>query len=138
MEALAVSSSSTEFELRKKVIGISGIMEITGVYQPVTRAQFRPDAGERVGVPQYHLGQGATVSVFADVPKDNMYASYVRIAVSNEWMTGYLGGVFRPDQYITLQEAARGVLALLGYTSEDFTGDQMGGRMSLFEYLDLK
>ena len=40
LEALAASSSSTEFELRKKVIGISGIMDITGIYQPVTRAQF--------------------------------------------------------------------------------------------------
>ena len=136
LEALAASSSSTEFELRKKVIGISGIMEITGVYQPVTRAQF---AQMLVNASEYRniTSDRSTVSVFADVPKDNMYASYVRIAVSNEWMTGYLGGVFRPDQYITLQEAARGVLALLGYTSEDFTGDQMGGRMSLFEYLDL-
>ncbi len=130
LEALAASSSSTEFELRKKVIGISGIMEITGVYQPVTRAQF---AQMLVNASEYRniTSDRSTVSVFADVPKDNMYA------VSNEWMTGYLGGVFRPDQYITLQEAARGVLALLGYTSEDFTGDQMGGRMSLFEYLDL-
>ena len=66
-----------------------------------------------------------------------MYASYIRVAATKEWMTGYLGGVFRPDQYVTLQEAARGVLALLGYTSEDFTGDQIGGRMSMFEYLDL-
>ena len=40
MEVSAASSSSTEFELRKKVIGISGIMDITGIYQPVTRAQF--------------------------------------------------------------------------------------------------
>ena len=136
LEAMAASSSSTEFELRKKVIGISGIMEITGVYQPVTRAQF---AQMLVNASEYRniTSDRSTVSVFADVPKDNMYASYVRIAVSNEWMTGYLGGVFRPDQYITLQEAARGVLALLGYTGEDFTGDQMGGRMSLFEYLDL-
>ena len=135
-EALAASSSSTEFELRKKVIGISGIMDLTGVYQPVTRAQF---AQMLVNASQYRntTSDRSTVSVFADVPKDNMYASYIRTAVSNEWMTGYLGGVFRPDQYVTLQEAARGVLALLGYTSEDFSGDQIGGRMSMFEYLDL-
>ena len=136
LETEAASSSSTEFELRKKVIGISGIMDITGVYQPVTRAQF---AQMLVNASQYRntTSDRSTVSVFSDVPKDNMYASYVRIAASNEWMTGYLGGVFRPDQYVTLQEAARGVLALLGYTSSDFTGDQIGGRMSMFEYLDL-
>ena len=136
LEAEAASSSSTEFELRKKVIGISGIMDLTGIYQPVTRAQF---AQMLVNASEYRniTSDRSTVSVFADVPKDNMYASYVRIAASNEWMVGYLGGVFRPDQYVTLQEAARGVLALLGYTSEDFTGDQIGGRMSMFEYLDL-
>ena len=136
MEVSAASSSSTEFELRKKVIGISGIMDITGIYQPVTRAQF---AQMLVQASEYRntTSDRSTVSVFADVPKDNMYASYIRVAATKEWMTGYLGGVFRPDQYVTLQEAARGVLALLGYTSEDFTGDQIGGRMSMFEYLDL-
>ncbi len=128
--------ASTNFELRKKVIGISGIMGITDVYGNVTRAQF---AQMLVNASEYRntTSSHSTVSVFADVPKENQYASYVRIAASNEWMTGYLGGVFRPDQYITLQEAARGVLALLGYTNDDFTGDQIGGRMSMFEYLDL-
>ena len=135
-EAEAASSSSTEFELRKKVIGISGITDLTGIYQPVTRAQFAQmlvNASEYRNITSDH----STVSVYADVPKDNMYASYIRTAVTNGWMTGYLGGVFRPDQHVTLQEAARGVLALLGYTNESFSGDQMGGRMSMFEYLDL-
>ena len=132
MEAEAASG----FELRKKVIGISGIMGLTDIYGNVTRAQF---AQMLVNASEYRTSVSghSTVSVFSDVPKDNQYASYIRIAVSNEWMTGYLGGVFRPDQYITLQEAAKGVLALLGYTNEDFTGDQIGGRMAKFEYLDL-
>ena len=130
------AEASTNFELRKKVIGISGIMGITDVYSNVTRAQF---AEMLVNASEYRntTSNHSTVSVFSDVPKENQYASYVRIAANNEWMTGYLGGVFRPDRYITLQEAARGVLALLGYTNEDFTGDQIGGRMSMFEYLDL-
>ena len=34
------AEASTNFELRKKVIGISGIMGITDVYSNVTRAQF--------------------------------------------------------------------------------------------------
>lgn len=128
--------ASSNFELRKKVIGISGIMGITDVYGNVTRGQF---AQMLVNASEYRntTSGHSTVSVFADVPKENQYASYIRIAANNGWMTGYLGGVFRPDQHITLQEAAKGVLALLGYTNEDFTGDQMGGRMSMFEYLDL-
>ncbi len=128
--------AASNFELRKKVIGISGIMGITDVYGNVTRAQFAQmlvNASEYRNITSGH----STVSVFSDVPKENQYASYVRTAVTNGWMSGYLGGVFRPDQHITLQEAARGVLALLGYTNEDFAGDQIGGRMSMFEYLDL-
>ncbi len=132
----AEAEASTNFELRKKVIGISGIMGITDVYSSVTRAQF---AQMLVNASEYRntTSNHSAVSVFADVPKENQYASYIRVAADKGWMTGYLGGVFRPDQHITLQEAARGVLALLGYTNEDFTGDQTGGRMSMFEYLDL-
>ncbi len=42
-------------------------------------------------------------------------------------MTGYLDGTFKPDQPVKLREAVYGVLALLGYTNEDFTGDQDAG-----------
>lgn len=47
-------------------------------------------------------------------------------------MTGYLDGTFKPDQPVKLREAVYGVLALLGYTNEDFTGDQTQGRMSMY------
>ena len=52
-------------------------------------------------------------------------------------MKAYLGGQFKPDQQITLQEAARGVLALLGYTNDDFAGDQNGARWNKYTALDL-
>ena len=52
-------------------------------------------------------------------------------------MTGYLGGNFRPSQYVTLNEAAKGILYLLGYTAEDFDGDQYNKRMAQYAYLDL-
>ena len=47
-------------------------------------------------------------------------------------MTGYLDGTFKPDQPVKLREAVYVVLALLGYTNEDFTGDQTQGRMSMY------
>jgi hypothetical protein len=52
-------------------------------------------------------------------------------------MTGYLGGNFRPDQPITMKEAVRGVLALLGYTNDDFSGDTSNARMALFYSLEM-
>ena len=52
-------------------------------------------------------------------------------------MSGYLGGVFRPDTEITAKEAARALLALLGYTDEDFSGSQVDGRWAMYNYLEL-
>lgn len=130
------AEASTNLDLRKKVIGLTGITTVTGLDASVTRAEF---AQMLVNATAYKsvLTQTSSTSVFSDVPQTSEYASAVRIAVENGWMTGYLGGVFKPDQWITLQEAIRGVLALLGYTDSDFTGDQIGGRLSKYYYLDL-
>lgn len=84
------------------------------------------------------LQQTTSMAVFNDVPASNEYASYIRIATNNGWMKAYLGGQFKPDQQITLQEAANGgVLALLGYTNDDFAGDQNGARWNKYTALDL-
>ena len=133
----AEANSLSNFEVRKKVIGLSGIMSITGdLTQKVTRAQF---ARMLVLASKYRsiLTEKSNVSVFADVLWTDEYASAIRIAAENGWMTGYLGGNFRPDQYVTLNEAAKGVLYLLGYTNDDFDGDQYNRRMAQYAYLDL-
>ena len=133
MEAEAASN----LDFRKKVISLSGIMTVSNTDQYVTRGEF---AQMLVKASEYRetVGDISTVSVFSDVKKEDPHAAYVRVAVENGWMSGYLGGVFRPDQYVTLQDGARAVLALLGYTNEDFQGDPTGARMAKFEYLDLK
>ncbi|RGY99461.1 S-layer homology domain-containing protein [Clostridium sp. AM58-1XD] len=136
-EPVMSAEAATNFDFRKKVISLSGIMTVNNADQYVTRAEF---AEMLVKASEYReiVGENSSVSVFSDVKKDNQYASFVRVAVQNEWMNGYLGGVFRPDQYVTLQEGAKAALTLLGYTNEDFKGDQIGARMAKFEYLDLK
>lgn len=132
----AHAALSSNFELRKKVVGMSGIMNITNVQEPVSRGELA-----RILTNASSIGSGVSktsgTSVFADVPRSNEYASYVRTAVEKGWMSGYLGGVFRPDQKATLQEAVKGTLALLGYTDSDFTGDQIGGRMEKYRSLEL-
>lgn len=130
------AEASTNFDLRKKVIGLTGITGVTGTDALVTRGEF---ALMLVNATTYKdtVTKTSAVSVFADVPQTSEYASAIRIAVENGWMTGYLGGEFRPDNYITLQEGIRGILALLGYTNEDFTGDQNGGRLSKYYALEL-
>lgn len=140
MTAVAVSpvtaEASSSFDMRKKVVGVVGIMNVTNTDAYVTRAEF---AKMLVNASTYGRSVSAesNISVFADVDKNNEYAAYIRTAVEHEWMTGYLGGVFKPDEYITLQEAARALLALLGYTNDDFSGNQTGSRMAKFNYLEL-
>lgn len=131
------AQATSNMELRRKVIISSGILTNSlATDEFVTRGEF---AQMLVNATSYKSvsTQTCTTAVFADVPADMNHAYAIKIAVENGWMTGYLGGVFRPDNQITLQEAARGLLALLGYTNDDFTGDQLGGRWSKFQYLDL-
>ena len=128
-------ANSTE-DLRKRVVELSGIMNLTDGERYVSRAEF---AAMLVRASQYRstVGEEASVSVFADVPAENEYASYIRIAARQGWMKGFLGGKFKPEEYITLQDAANAVLAVLGYTNEDFTGNQNGSRIAKFQYLEL-
>lgn len=129
--------AASNLDVRSRVIGMTGIMSVsTDMNAFITRAEF---ARMLVKASQYRetVASVSNVSVFSDVPRTNEYASYIRIAAEQGWMTGYLGGQFRPDQQVTLQETARGLLALLGYTNEDFTGDIANSRLSKFYFLEL-
>lgn len=135
MEAQAADNS---LDYRSKVMGVTGIMRqvSTGLQTSVTRGEF---AQMLVNASVYrdYLPESSNVAVYADVPASNIYAPSIRIAAEQNWMAGYLGGSFKPEQPVTMQEAVRAVLALLGYTNEDFTGNASAGRMSLFYSLEM-
>lgn len=130
------AEASERLEYKKKVIGLAGIMTTYSTDQPVTRAEF---ANMLVNATTYKdsISQTSNTSVFADVAYHHSYASQIRLAVDQGWMNGYLGGVFKPDQQITLQEAIKGILGLLEYTNEDFQGNQSGGRLNQYFALEL-
>lgn len=127
--------SSANFDMREQVVRLTGILNVTSYREQVTRGDF---ARMLVNASSYRENlPSASVSVFADVPGTNPNAVYIRIAASQGWMTGFLGGLFKPDEYITYKEAAKALLAMLGYTDEDFTGDLTSSRISKFNYLGL-
>ncbi len=130
------AEASATYDLRKKVIELTGILSPSNGSRYISRGEF---ATMLVNASEYRstVNSVASVSVYADVPVDSNYAPYIRIAARQGWMKGYLGGQFRPDEYITLQDAAWAVLAMLGYTNDDFTGDQNGSRMAKFSFLEL-
>ena len=130
------AEASANFDLRKKVIGVSGIMSTANPNMTVTRGEF---ASMLVNASSYRstVSGISNTSVFADVPRNHEYAACIRIAAEQGWMNGYLGGDFKPEESVTLQDAAKGVLGLLGYGNSDFTGDQSGSRLSKYHFLEL-
>lgn len=131
-----VYAASSTFEMRKKVVSLLGIVTGSNTQAEVTREEF---ARYLVNASEYRDGvrKASSVSVFADVDSESEFASDIRTAAANDWMSGYLGGKFKPEEYVTMRDAVRAVLGLLGYTNEDFTGDLQAARLAQFKSLSL-
>ena len=121
-----VSAASTVTDNATLVMSALGAIspDSSGNYNlssTLTRAQF---ARMIVTVSSYEdlVNTTSTSSPFKDVPSNNWAAAYVRLAASNDLLIGYSDGSYKPNQAITLEQAVNGVLKLLGYTDDDFTG----------------
>ena len=133
----SVFAQSSNFELRKKVIGLTGITFVSGnIDRFVTRGEFAKMLAQASPYRSV-LTKNSNTSVFNDVPKDNENAAAIKMAVEHGYMTGYLGGVFKPNDNVTLNDAIRGVLTLLGYDASDFAGDANNKRMAKYGFLEL-
>jgi len=113
------AGSSTKAETMQ-ILGImtgDGNTSLTG---EVTRAQF---AQMLVAASEYKDSVGDYgSSLFKDLKGDHWASSYVRIAVEQGWMSGFLDGTFRPDQAITLEEGCTALLKVLGYDAGTLKG----------------
>lgn len=78
-----------------------------------------------------------TSSLYSDVKSGNAYAGYIKLAVNQGWMGGFVDGTFRPNGGVQMKVAAKAVLGLLGFTSADFTGNKVSAQMSKFNSLGL-
>ena len=135
-ENTVIKAKSTNANYANQVINTLGIMKTDGeiVDNPqavVTRAQF---AQMLVNMSTFKdmISEGAHVSLFNDVKSTYPAGGYIKVAISNDWMSGYLNGTFKPDQAITLQEAVNAIVKLLGYVDTDFTGNKNASKMSLY------
>ena len=135
MTAWADNISTANFNLRQQVVKLTGIMEISSFRESVTRADF---AKMLVKASSYRENlPTSNVSVYADVPATDPNAVYIRIAAREGWMSGYLGGKFKPEDPVLYKDAVKAILTMLGYTDDDFTGDLVSSRISKFTYLEL-
>ena len=72
-----------------------------------------------------------------DVKADTPYAPYIKKVLEEGYMFTYLGGSFKPDDYVCFSDLSRACLALLSYTNDDFRGNQVIGRNLKFRALKL-
>lgn len=102
----------------------------------VTRAQF---CKMLVAASPYRdtVGGSGGYSLFTDVKSDHWAVEYIKTAVDNGWLLGYLDGSFHPDSSITLEEAATVSLRVLGYTNADLAGSYPAAQLSKFNALGL-
>ena len=96
------AEASSSYSMRKKVITAAGIMTAeSDDSRLVTRAQFA-EMLVKASTYRSSVSSENNVSIFSDVDRNSEYASYIRVAVEQGWMTGYLGGKFKPDENITI------------------------------------
>ena len=82
--------------------------------------------------------QGITGTLFSDVNGSSAYGPYIRVAVQQSWLSGYLDGSFRPDNTVTLEEACTAVLKLLGYDVTALSGTFPAAQLNKASSLGLR
>ncbi|WP_346704070.1 S-layer homology domain-containing protein [uncultured Agathobaculum sp.] len=134
--ASVVSESVVEQVIRSTGIMVGDTSGNMNLDKTVTRAEY---AKMLVAASSYKdkVAGTSNVSLFKDVPYTHWAAGYIKTAVQQGWLTGYLDGSYRPNQTVTLEEAATGCLKLLGYTTEDFSGSYPYGQLALYQSLGL-
>ena len=137
----AFAASEVSDSVIEQVVRAAGIMvgDASGnmnLDKTVTRAEY---AKMLVAASTYKdkVSGVSNSSPFSDVPYTHWAAGYIKNAVAQGWLTGYLDGSYKPDNTVTLEEAATGALKLLGYTTEDFSGSYPYGQLALYESLGL-
>ena len=101
------SLAAVNMDLKKKVVGMAGIMNVTNTEKNVTRAEYAKMVVLASPYGSSVPPEGSS-SVFADVGKDHAYASYIKTAVEKGYMTGYLGACLnrtRTSHFRTRSEA---------------------------------
>ena len=77
------------------------------------------------------------VSLFPDVKNSYWGAGYISVAISNGLVNGYVDGTFKPNNTVTLEEAATIIIRLLGYTNDNLIGSYPTAQLQKYESLEL-
>lgn len=127
--SLCVGAQAAGSGAKQEALQALGILTAgDSLTSPVTRAQF---AQMLVAASPYQNGaEGYGSSLFKDLKGDHWASGYVRIAIEQGWMTGYVDGSFRPDQAVTLEEGCAALLKALGYDPTALKGAYPAAQLS--------
>ena len=134
--SLCVGAQAAGSGAKQEALQALGILTAgDSLTSPVTRAQF---AQMLVAASPYQDGaEGYGSSLFKDLKGDHWASGYVRIAIEQGWMTGYVDGSFRPDQAVTLEEGCAALLRALGYDPTALKGAYPAAQLSRASSLGL-
>ena len=76
------------------------------------------------------IGDATGSALFQDVKSDHWASAYIKLAVEQGWMSGYVDGTFRPGNAVTLEEACSALLKLLGYGADSLSGSYPTAQLS--------
>lgn len=105
---------------------------------PLTRGQLTRLLTAFSSYRESVAAQGSTGTLFSDVNGASAYGPYIRVAVQQSWLSGYLDGSFRPDNAVTLEEACTAVLKLLGYDVTALSGTFPAAQLTKASSLGLR
>ncbi len=80
---------------------------------PITRAEFCKMAVKFLG-----LTTSGVTHTFSDVPKSHWAAEYISVMAAQGYINGVGDGRFEPETEITLNQAVKIMVSMLGYTPE--------------------
>ncbi|MBO6119721.1 MAG: S-layer homology domain-containing protein [Lachnospiraceae bacterium] len=102
----------------------------------VTRAEFSKII-VKSSESKNKISDNISEAVCTDVDASTPYASYIKEVLDKGYMFTYLGGFFKPYDFVTYEDLSRACLALLSYTNEDFRGNQVILRNQKFKSMGL-
>ena len=146
--SLAAPALAADADTKLETIRVLGILSGDGngnldLGNAVTRAEF---VTMMTAASPYKDTVGASngSALFKDVKTGHWASGYIRLAVEQGWVSGYVDGTFRPGNTITLEEACTALLRMLGYDSGALAGSFPSAQLSkasaigLLDDLDVK
>ncbi len=136
--------ASAETNVNDGMLGVLSYLDIMSgdpdgnmrLDDPVSRAEFSKMA---VASSAYKnmVAAGLALSPFPDVTYKHWAAPYVRVAVTNNIVSGYPDGTFSPDNTVLYEEAVTMMLRVLGYQDSDFGNSWPLGQLGIADNIDL-